>query len=391
VRTLLVKPLGTPAENGSALLSALAGITGASATNPWLVKLEAGRYDVGAPALLAMKPYVDLEGAGEGVTKITSTGSSATNTGTLLCADASEVRFLTVENTGGGLSYATAISANGVSGSIRHVTARVSGATSQAIALFVANAASPTVTDVSVIADSGASGAAPFGFATVNSSPTVRHVESTVTGGFFGQAFIVQGGTADMADLNGVATGASMVSVGLSVIIGASATVRSSSFAAAGSPDAYGIQDGASLTLEDVRAVGTSTGGGTVGGAGIYAAVASLSAYGTYAQGSGTGPTFGLYTSRTNATLTGSTFVATGAPGTGVFNGSSMGGPYAVKIDGGTLQGGTGALVTNGTSTTNVFVGGSHFNGTSSVTGPSTHKCAGSWDAAYGFSASVCP
>ena len=55
-----------------------------------------------------MKPYVDIEGSGELTTKITFTGSASSTTGTLVGANNAELRFLTVENTGGD-AYAIAI------------------------------------------------------------------------------------------------------------------------------------------------------------------------------------------------------------------------------------------------------------------------------------------
>jgi hypothetical protein len=96
VRTVLVSPspTGTAIDNGTTLLNALAGITTSSATNPWLIKVEPGVYDLGTDFLL-MKPYVDIEGSGEGVTTITSSALRATVGG----SDDAEIRWLTVQNT----------------------------------------------------------------------------------------------------------------------------------------------------------------------------------------------------------------------------------------------------------------------------------------------------
>lgn len=68
-RTVVVSPVGTSAENGAALVAALEGIADNSATNPWLVKLEPGIYEVGAQTL-TLKPYVDIEGSGRSLTTI---------------------------------------------------------------------------------------------------------------------------------------------------------------------------------------------------------------------------------------------------------------------------------------------------------------------------------
>lgn len=97
VRTVLVSPLpaGTTLQNGAALVAALAGITTASATNPWLVKIEPGVYDLGTTPF-AMKPYVDLNGSGEDMTTLTSEVDDGNPAFT--GAASSELRLLTVED-----------------------------------------------------------------------------------------------------------------------------------------------------------------------------------------------------------------------------------------------------------------------------------------------------
>jgi hypothetical protein len=94
-RTMVVHPVPTnPKLAGTELLDAMADITNASATNPWLIKLDAGVYDLGTSSL-TMKPYVDIEGSGEDVTKITAASCSF---GTVNASNNAEVRFLTVNS-----------------------------------------------------------------------------------------------------------------------------------------------------------------------------------------------------------------------------------------------------------------------------------------------------
>lgn len=64
-----------------------------SATNPWLVKMEPGIYDLGDEALV-MRPFVDIEGSGQGVTTVTSAGVN-----TVIAASDAEIRELTIRNT----------------------------------------------------------------------------------------------------------------------------------------------------------------------------------------------------------------------------------------------------------------------------------------------------
>ena len=71
------------------------------------MKVEPGVYDLGT-GTLRMKPFMDVEGSGEQVTKIRPAGPAGADHNTLTGASNAGLRFLTVENTGGG-DYATAI------------------------------------------------------------------------------------------------------------------------------------------------------------------------------------------------------------------------------------------------------------------------------------------
>ena len=82
----------------TSIQAALDSITDASDTNRYLVWVAPGVYN----ERVTMKPYVDIEGAGEQVTRITYGGSSNPDTGTVVGANDAELRFLTVESTGGG-------------------------------------------------------------------------------------------------------------------------------------------------------------------------------------------------------------------------------------------------------------------------------------------------
>lgn len=84
-------------------VDAMNAITDASASNPYLVKIMPGVYNIGTN-MVNMKSYVDIEGSGENTTKII--GSSAP--GPIMGASNSEIRFLTVQafNTEGGTNAA---------------------------------------------------------------------------------------------------------------------------------------------------------------------------------------------------------------------------------------------------------------------------------------------
>lgn len=103
-RTLIVSSSGTAIQNGTALLTAMTLISNSnpSASNPWLLKLEPGQYDLGNGSLTLL-PYVDLEGSGEDITFISSTVVAGTPvSGALVAASHSQARFLSIANTGTG-------------------------------------------------------------------------------------------------------------------------------------------------------------------------------------------------------------------------------------------------------------------------------------------------
>lgn len=213
-RTVVVGPVGTATANGAALLAALAGITTASAGNPWLLKVEPGIYDLGS-ASLVMKPFVDVEGSGEPVTHITGTGHASNDTGTVQAVSNSELRSLTAESNGG--SFATALFVNNATPRISHVTLLSSGGTTESQGLFSVAGAVPVVSDltVSVQANPGTVGR---GVMDVGSSSQHFHVVSNSNGGTFSQAFFVCcGATPILRNSIGVASGASTENQGVAI------------------------------------------------------------------------------------------------------------------------------------------------------------------------------
>ncbi len=105
-QVLLVAKSGGDYES---IQAALDSITDASASKPYLVRVAPGVYE----ERVVMKGSVHIEGSGEGITKITFAGSDVQDPFTFLPeatvqGRGGELRFLTVENTGGA-KYAVAI------------------------------------------------------------------------------------------------------------------------------------------------------------------------------------------------------------------------------------------------------------------------------------------
>jgi hypothetical protein len=125
---------GSPNDtaSGAALLAAMAAIPASgnnvpSATNPWLVLVGPGDFDLGTGSL-AMKEYVTLRGAGVAATIVRNqtTGSAAA---AVRATDGCAVQDLTVRNDGPGV-FPVALSATGPNVLIQDVLVLIGGATS---------------------------------------------------------------------------------------------------------------------------------------------------------------------------------------------------------------------------------------------------------------------
>lgn len=123
--------VGTTGGDFTSIQAALDSITTAAAGNPFLVVVGPGIY----LERVVMKPFVDIQGAGEGVTIIRQAGSTSPDFGTVAAADDSELRFLTVENVGGSTG---SIGIYNVDSSPRlvHVTVRVEGSSGATSGMF---------------------------------------------------------------------------------------------------------------------------------------------------------------------------------------------------------------------------------------------------------------
>ena len=97
-----------------------------SASNPCLIKIMPGVYNIGASSL-QLQPYVDVEGAGENVTIITGNISTEL-TGVIAAASNSEIRLLTIENTSSSYA-ATCLSARNASPKLSSLSVKTAAGT----------------------------------------------------------------------------------------------------------------------------------------------------------------------------------------------------------------------------------------------------------------------
>ncbi len=188
---VVVSPVGTPAENGTALLNALAGIADASESNPYLLKIEPGKYDLGTKSL-RMKPHVDIEGSGQFITTIIGAGRPEPGKfefphpfGTVVGANIAGLRSLTVEHTDTGRNK-NAIAIHNVRKrprltNVRVINKRLSENEVYNYGIYN-DAASPTITNAIIVVRGRAATRSYGVYSKKGSHPSIKHT-SIVVGG----------------------------------------------------------------------------------------------------------------------------------------------------------------------------------------------------------------
>ena len=334
------KAKGTPYQNVvivaksggdyTAVQAALDSITTASDTNRYLVWVAPGVYT----ETVTMKPYVDIEGAGELLTTISYTGSASFTTGTVIGANNAELRLLTVRSTGGNTS-AMAIYNSSASPRLTHITAFASGGSTYNYGVHNRNSSSPAMTDVTA---SGSGGSANYGVANSYSSPTMTNVTASASGdtGSYNTGVRNDSSSPTMANVTASASG--------------------------GSRNNGVYNDSSSPTMTNMAA---SASGGSTSNYGVYNFASSVKIQNSIVRASG--ETSGNY---------------------GIFN-SAASGSYTVTINNCQITGST-TTISNDTEFT-VRIGASQLDGGNIALNGGTVTCAGVYDENYTFYASTCP
>ncbi len=245
-------------------------IVGATATNRYQIKLGPGVYELGLSEILILKEYVDLAGSGQETTEIvgnrTSGGGtcgSAGGQGVVATTDNSVLSDLTVTNdsTSSANGYAVCNVPNN-SPTIRRVTAKTTsdsfGGSRFAIRL---NTGSPTLIDVTAIADNGNNAYALY---CSSSTPDVSRAWLTAKNGVARNRAVWLVGTCSIEtrDLVIVAED-SPINVGIEAQVGTEINVTRGSISATGAGVNIGIKvagDGKSVLHEvQIRPSGGSS------------------------------------------------------------------------------------------------------------------------------------
>jgi len=353
------------------ITAALASITDASASNPYLIYVAPGVYT----EQVTMKQYVDIEGAGELTTKITYTGNVLLYTGTVVGANDAELRFLTVENTGGS-DFATAIYIYNGSASPRltHITASASGGTIESIGVYN-ELSSPIMTNVTASASGGTSSS---GVLNLSSSPAMTNVNANASGGTYNYG--VNNGFSSSPAMTNVTASASGGTFSYGVYNGSSSPTMINVIASAsgGSLESSGVYnyDSSSPTMTNVT---TSASGGMANRGVHNYASSSPTMTNVNASASGGTNSYGVYNTYSSPTINNSTIRASGGTDNyGIYN-YSDGGSYTVLINNSQISGTTNSI--RNYSTFTILVGASQLSG-GAVTG-GTFTCVGVYDENY--------
>jgi hypothetical protein len=215
-RVAIVAPSGGNFTNPATAMTNLSSwCPSRSETNPCLLKIMPGVYNIGS-TIVTMQPYVDIEGSGENVTKITGNIThNLSYNGVVIGASFSEIRFLTIENTNATGEYAAAIFNPSSSPKITNVTA-VSSSTGTTHNYAIINYfGSPILMNVKAV---GAN-ASQFNRAIhsdFGASPSMTNVVAQAFGGNYADAIRNQNSHAYIKNVTAVAYSASIGNYALS-------------------------------------------------------------------------------------------------------------------------------------------------------------------------------
>ena len=340
-RMLVVSAGDSPAANCQGLKDVLASITDATPDNPYLLKLEPGVFACGSQGI-TMKPWVDIEGSGQELTRITSFFAGSPAFATVRGKSNAEIRQLTLEADGGGaFDISIAFWAEAEDPALAHVTLRAYGGPEN-LGLFAVSGASPSLRDVAIeVTDELAS--KNTGLRLADAAAQLYAVYVTVAGGTNGFGLRLTG-----ADTVGPVT---------------RLVVRDSSIYVTADINAYGIVQ--SLQSEAPLVMGSK-----------------IRVYGALDDN------FAVHNQSSSITIRHSTLEASGAPLAdyfGIYNELTTAGTFLVTVDNSEIIGQTAPVRNDFDFTTKIR--GSLMSGGVIFSVAPAPICAGVWDENYVFSA----
>jgi len=199
----------------TSIQAAIDSITGATSVNEYTVLVAPGVYQ----EHVTMKPFVDVVGAGTDRTTIESQGSSIFGLApTVVLAASSRLRDVRIENLGGA-DYAIAVLADGLSSVVlRNVLLRATGGTALTLGLLNQDVYIVEVRDSEVQV---------FGSGSTDTRVGIRNISSKLN--LFRSLVSAAGGTSAVAIENQGTTGAFVVRISYSELVGVDDDIASDS------------------------------------------------------------------------------------------------------------------------------------------------------------------
>jgi hypothetical protein len=219
----------TPTENGEALRAALASITDAAATRPYVLQLAPGVYELG-DRTLAMKPDVSIAGAGAAVTRITGDQEqSAVGAALVLGADRTLLRDVSVTNRGdAGTDFHNVFAVTGGAAMrIENAVLEAESAVVRGWVLIATDGSSIDVRDSRLTSDSAQDPAVVLAIGRSHLRIRGSELVATGQGNAFGLTARDAGTTAVVEHSSIVSSGRALNEIGGAITVGASRLVGS--------------------------------------------------------------------------------------------------------------------------------------------------------------------
>ncbi len=318
----------------TSIQSAINSIT-ASASNPYLVWVGPGWYN----EVVTLKPYVYLQGAGQGVTFIQASASSGV---VLTLSSDTSVRDLSVSNTGSGAVNYGMYGDSVTDVKVSNVTVEAGGSGTTNIAIGLKGNAQVTLEDVTATGCKATSSNTGLSL-TLGPEVTVHGGTFSGIGGAYAYGIWVAGGSDTFlgaADVRAYGQDASNTNVGLSNSNSPTVLLQGGFFLASGGQYAYGIENYNAANLEAEGVTAQAEGGSSYAKA-LYNHVESHATLrgGSFTAQAAGGNAYAIHNFSSNTVLEAHDVTALAAGGTYNYGLIAESNTPITRVNGGTFTG----------------------------------------------------
>lgn len=324
----------------TSIQAAINSITAASSSNPYLVWVGPGWYN----EVVTLKPYVHLQGAGQGVTFIQASASSGV---VLTLSSNTSVRDLSVSNTGNGAVNYGMYGDSVTDVKVSNVTVEAGGSGTTNVAIALKGNAQVTLENVTATGCKATSSNTGLSL-TLGPEVTVHGGTFSGVGGTYAYGIWVAGGSDTFlgaADVRAYGQDASNTNVGLTNSNSPTVLLQGGFFLGSGGQYAYGIENynGANLEAEGVTAQAEGGSGRTTALYNHVDSHATLRGGSFTAQAAG-GSAYAIHNFSSNTVLEAHDVTALAAGGTYNYGLIAESNTPITRVNGGTFTGRGGSM-----------------------------------------------